>query len=35
VKCAGAMIAMIPILCVYPFAQKYFAKGMVVGSIKE
>ncbi len=35
VKGAGAMIAMIPILCVYPFMQKYFAKGVMVGSIKE
>lgn len=35
VKGAGVMIAMLPILCVYPFAQKYFTKGVVVGSIKE
>ncbi|MEA4890159.1 MAG: carbohydrate ABC transporter permease [Clostridiaceae bacterium] len=34
VKCAGAMIAMIPILCIYPFMQKYFAKGVMVGSVK-
>lgn len=35
VKGAGVMIAMLPILCVYPFMQKYFAKGLLVGSIKE
>lgn len=35
VKGAGVMIAMIPILCVYPFMQKYFAKGVMVGSVKE
>ena len=35
VKGAAVMIAMLPILCVYPFAQKYFTKGVVVGSIKE
>lgn len=35
VKCAGAMVAMIPILCVYPFMQKYFAKGVMIGSVKE
>lgn len=35
VRGAGAMIAMIPILCVYPFMQKYFAKGVMIGSVKE
>ena len=34
VRNAAIMIAMIPILCVYPFAQKYFAKGVLVGSVK-
>lgn len=33
----GAMIvfATLPILCVYPFMQKYFITGVTVGSIKE
>lgn len=35
VKGAAVMITIIPILCVYPFMQKYFAKGVMVGSIKE
>ena len=34
VKGAGVIIAMVPILCVYPFMQKYFAKGIMVGSVK-
>ena len=34
VKYAVVMVATIPILCVYPFAQKYFVKGALVGSIK-
>jgi putative aldouronate transport system permease protein len=27
-------VAVTPILLVYPFAQKYFVKGVMVGSIK-
>lgn len=34
VKAAAAMITMLPILCVYPFLQKYFAKGMMIGAVK-
>ncbi len=34
VKAAAAIITMLPILCVYPFAQKYFTKGMMVGAVK-
>lgn len=33
-KMATVVIATIPILLVYPFLQKYFAKGMLVGAIK-
>lgn len=34
IKAATTIIATIPIVMVYPFAQKYFVKGMVVGSLK-
>lgn len=34
IKHATVMITTIPILCVYPFLQKYFVKGMTVGSVK-
>lgn len=33
-KMAAVVIAIVPILMVYPFLQKHFAKGAMVGSIK-
>lgn len=33
-KAATIMIATLPIICVYPFLQKYFIKGIIVGSLK-
>ena len=33
-KCATIMVSTIPILCVYPFLQKYFVKGVMVGALK-
>ncbi len=34
IKMAAVVIATIPILLVYPFLQKHFAKGAMVGSVK-
>jgi putative aldouronate transport system permease protein len=34
VRAAQVFIAMLPVLCVYPFLQKYFTKGIVMGSVK-
>lgn len=34
VKMAVIVVATLPILCVYPFLQKHFAKGAMLGSIK-
>ena len=31
---ATMMIAVLPIMLVYPFVQKYFATGMMIGSVK-
>lgn len=33
-KMAAVMIATIPVILVYPFLQKHFAKGAMVGSVK-
>lgn len=35
VQMACIVITMVPILCVYPFVQKHFVKGVMVGGIKE
>lgn len=31
---AKVFVALIPILCIYPFIQKYFTKGMTMGAVK-
>lgn len=33
-KYATIVISTLPILCVYPFLQKYFVKGVLIGSVK-
>jgi len=33
-KAAAIVVAMLPIVCVYPFVQKYFKKGILIGSVK-
>lgn len=32
---ATTMVATLPIIMVYPFLQKYFVKGVLIGSLKE
>jgi putative aldouronate transport system permease protein len=34
IRAAAIVIAIIPILCVYPFLQKHFVKGVLLGSVK-
>lgn len=33
-KMAAVVVTTVPILCVYPFVQKYFAKGAMIGAVK-
>ncbi len=33
-RLAIAVIAILPIICMYPFFQKYFAKGITMGAVK-
>lgn len=34
IRMAVAVVGILPILCVYPFFQKYFAAGLMAGSVK-
>lgn len=34
-RMATMVVVVVPIMCVYPFLQKYFVKGVMVGSVKE
>ncbi|MBU5348405.1 carbohydrate ABC transporter permease [Paenibacillus lautus] len=34
IKMAVIVVGTVPILCVYPFLQKHFAKGVLLGSVK-
>lgn len=35
IKMAAIIVATVPILCIYPFLQKHFVKGFMLGSLKD
>ena len=35
IKYATIIVATLPILCIYPFLQRYFTKGALIGAVKE
>ena len=34
IKYAAIVISTVPVLCIYPFIQKYFVKGVMIGAVK-
>ena len=34
IRAATTIVTTIPIVCVYPFAQKYFLSGITIGAVK-
>ena len=35
VRSAATILTMLPIICIYPFLQKYFVTGLTLGGVKE
>jgi putative aldouronate transport system permease protein len=35
VRAAATMVTAFPIVCLYPFLQRYFVTGLTIGGVKE
>ena len=35
VRAAATILTMLPIICLYPFLQRYFVTGLTIGGVKE
>ena len=35
IRAAASIVTMLPIICLYPFLQRYFQTGMMIGGVKE
>ena len=35
VRAAATIVTILPIVCLYPFLQRYFVTGLTMGGIKE
>ena len=35
IRAAATILTMLPIICLYPFLQKYFVSGLTIGGVKE
>ncbi len=35
IRASATILTMLPIICLYPFLQRYFAAGLTIGGVKE